>query len=113
MNRLMLTLCCLSSASALALAPAAPMTPSETPMKQSAEEKAAKKEKHHQCAGEAKEKGLKGPEKKAFLKECMAPLLGEQKAAKKEKRAGCKDEAKAKGLKGAEKKEFMKSCVDG
>jgi hypothetical protein len=68
------------------------------------------------CNAEAKEKELKGDERKTFMKDCLA---GRQAAAKdarttqQEKMKSCNAEAKTKALKGDERKAFMSSCLKG
>lgn len=76
---------------------------------------ADKPSKLSECRSEAKAKGLKGQERKDFLKECMP----RKKAAKserspkqiahQEKFKACN--AEAKGMKGAEHKAFIKECM--
>ncbi len=70
------------------------------------------------CNADAKSKGLKGDERKAFMKSC----LSEKGAAaappttlnsQQEKMKSCNADAKTKGLKGTERKAFMKSCLSG
>jgi len=67
-----------------------------------------------QCNVEAKEKDLKGPERKAFMKTCLSAAKEEAKAARnaqQQKMKDCNKEAKEKALKGAERKAFMKTCL--
>src|SRR5580693_8699860 len=67
------------------------------------------------CNADAKAKGLKGADRKTFMKSC----LSDQTAAagtgnsQQEKMKTCNADAKAKGLKGADRKTFMKSCLSG
>ncbi|CAG4884388.1 Phosphate starvation-inducible protein PsiF [Georgfuchsia toluolica] len=77
------------------------------------------------CNAEAKEKALKGDERKAFMKDCLsakkegAAAKTEEPAAKAEdakitqqdKMKSCNAEAKTKALKGDERKAFMKECL--
>jgi hypothetical protein len=79
------------------------------------------------CNKEAKAKGMKGDERKAFMKSCLsgkpaAEAKAEEKTeakaeAKKEmtpqqmKMANCNKEAK--GMKGDERKKFMSGCLKG
>jgi len=79
------------------------------------------------CSKEAKSKGLKGPERKDFLKTCLSGDAAEaasvtddavgtpvnKKLAQQEKMKTCNVDAKAKGLKGQERKDFLKSCLSG
>ena len=66
------------------------------------------------CHKEAKEKDLKGPERKDFMKACLGAAKAEAKIAKNaqhEKMKNCHKEAKAAALKGPERKVFMKQCL--
>jgi hypothetical protein len=70
------------------------------------------------CSGEAKEKALKGEERKAFMKECLKKDeakaddgASDKQKAQREKMRSCNKDAKAKGLKGDERKSFMKECL--
>jgi len=79
----------------------------------------AQQEKMKACNAQAKEKGLKGDERKAFMKECLSgKTAGAEKAEKKdvktsqqEKMKACSAQAKEKGLKGDERKKFMSDCL--
>lgn len=73
----------------------------------------------------AQAKGMKGQERKDFMKGCLSGKQAENKAAREERRAEnqaarqtqqekmktCNAEAKTKGLKGAERKAFMSDCL--
>jgi len=66
------------------------------------------------CNADAGSKGLKGDERKKFMKEC----LGHKSAAKSEKRTAqqnkmkaCNKEAGEKQLKGPDRKKFMNECL--
>jgi hypothetical protein len=73
------------------------------------------------CNADAKAKDLKGPDRKAFMKDCLsakkeeaAPAATEAAAApseQKNKMKTCNADAKTKDLKGAERKAFMKDCL--
>jgi hypothetical protein len=84
----------------------------------------AQQEKMASCNKDAKEKALKGDERKAFMKDCLskkpeaavadkkavaAPV--DKKAAQQEKMKTCNKDAKEKALKGDERKAFMSSCL--
>lgn len=70
-----------------------------------------------QCSKEAKEKGLKGDERRKFMSECLkakAPVPAQGTAGPKEPKnamAACNKAAGEKGLKGAERKKFMSDCL--
>ena len=97
------------------------------------EEKAAtpQQSKMAGCNKEAKEKDMKGADRKAFMKSCLSNKPAAAAAAattataattaepKKElspqqqKMKNCNKEAKEKALKGAERKSFMSGCLKG
>ena len=76
----------------------------------------SQQEKMKTCSADAKSKGLKGDERKDFMKTCLSDK-GEAAAAKgnsqQEKMKTCNADAKAKGLKGDDRKAFMKTCLSG
>lgn len=60
------------------------------------------------CSGQAKEKTLKGDERKAFMSDCLKA----EKAARTAQQTKMKDcNKQATGKKGAERKAFMKECL--
>ncbi len=67
------------------------------------------------CNADAKAKGLKGAERKAFMKSCLSgkeeakPKLNSQQ----EKMKSCNADATAKKLKGDDRKKFMSECLKG
>ncbi|MCB9739046.1 MAG: phosphate starvation-inducible protein PsiF [Deltaproteobacteria bacterium] len=69
------------------------------------------------CNAEAKQKGLKGKERKDFMKGCLkkdsaaADAGGKPKNAAQQRMKDCNAEAKSKALEGKERKDFMKSCL--
>lgn len=81
------------------------------------------------CNKEAKEAGLKGDERKAFMKKCLSkeyqlksgsaaatPATSATPAAsstQQDRMKACSGEAKTKGLKGDERKAFMGTCLKG
>jgi len=68
------------------------------------------------CNGEAKEKALKGKERKDFMKGCLKAAKAEKADARKaqqQKMKDCNASAKEKALKGKERKDFMKECLKG
>lgn len=85
-------------------------------------------EKMKGCNAEAKDAGLKGDERKAFMKKCLskgytlkangasAAAPAEPAAAastQQDRMKSCNADAKGKGLKGEERKTFMSSCLKG
>ncbi len=58
-----------------------------------------------QCSAEAKEKGLKGDERKEHMSQCLRSP-GTQAAAKE-----CNATATEKGLKGNKRKDFVSDCI--
>lgn len=87
----------LALASQFALAPAAL---AETPQQQRMKE----------CNTQANDKGLKGDERKAFMKQCLSAKK-DARAAQQEKMKTCNAEANKQALKGDERKAFMKECL--
>jgi len=55
----------------------------------------------------AGDKGLKGDERKTFMRNCLSTA----KKAQQDKMTACNKDAGTKGLKGDERKTFMKSCL--
>lgn len=76
----------------------------------------SQQEKMKTCNADAQAKGLKGDDRKAFMKSCLSDK-GAAPAAKgnsqQEKMKSCNADANAKGLKGNDRKVFMKSCLSG
>ena len=73
-------------------------------------------EKMKTCNAEASSKSLKGDDRKAFMKKCLAaakpgrsakPVLTPQQ----ERMKTCNADASARGLKGSERKDFLKGCL--
>jgi len=58
-----------------------------------------------QCSADAKEKGLKGDERKDYMSRCLRS--SESPAATKQ----CNAEASSKGLTGDKRSDFLRSCV--
>jgi len=75
----------------------------------------AQQDKMKSCNAEAKEKSLKGDERKAFMKSCLSKDGGTTaaKTTQQQKMKDCNAEAKDKSLKGDERKKFMSSCLKG
>ncbi len=67
-------------------------------------------EKTKSCNAEATAKGLKGNDRKAFMKTAGGDS-SQLKDAQQEKMKTCNADANAKNLKGADRKAFMKSCL--
>ncbi|HXU92816.1 MAG TPA: PsiF family protein [Gallionella sp.] len=87
------------------------------------------------CNKEAKGKGLKGDERKAFMKKCLskdyqlksgspaaasatpastaASAASAPSSAPQDKMKACSAEARTKGLKADERKSFMSACLKG
>lgn len=88
-------------------------------------------QKMRDCSAEAKAKGLKKDDRKAYMKECLgrgkaggarakaaagdasAGAEPEGKSLQKGKMKACNAEAKTKGLSGDERKAFMGECLKG
>jgi hypothetical protein len=70
------------------------------------------------CNADAKAKGLKGADRKTFMKSCLsdktaAATSGTTGNSQQEKMKTCNADATTKGLKGAGRKAFMKDCLSG
>ena len=86
-------------------------------------------EKMKGCSKEAT--GMKGDERKAFMKKCLSkeyvlkqdamagapaaatPAIPAASSAQRDKMKACNADAKTKGLKGDERKKFMSACLKG
>lgn len=62
------------------------------------------------CNKDAKEKNLKGDERKSFMSTCLKAKSDAQKA-QQEKMKTCNKDAGEKKLKGDERKKFMSTCL--
>lgn len=71
-------------------------------------------EKMKTCNATAKEKALKGDERKAFMKQCLSNKPAAPQAQnQKERMAVCNKSAGEKNLKGQERQDFMSQCLKG
>ena len=77
-------------------------------------------EKMKTCNKEAKEKQLKGDERKLFMKNCLsakktdgaeAPAAAAEPVKQQDKMKACNKDAADKQLKGDERKKFMSDCL--
>ena len=75
----------------------------------------SQQEKMRTCNADAKTKGLKGDDRKAYMKTCLSdqPAAPAKTNSQQEKMKTCNADAKTKALKGAERKAFMKDCLKG
>ena len=87
--------------------PAAPAAPAkvEAPVAEKATN--SQQNRMGMCNEEAGGKGLKGEERKGFMKQC----LSNKPATQQEKMKTCNADASAKSLKGDERKAFMSDCL--
>lgn len=94
--------------------------------KEPSEAQKAQQEKMKFCNAEAKEKALKGDERKQFMSNCLkkapaeatpaaapAPEATPAKASQQDKMKDCNATASSKALKGDERKAFMSECLKG
>ena len=67
------------------------------------------------CNTDAKAKGLKGADRKTFMKSCLSDRTAAAATgnSQQEKMKTCNADATTKGLKGTERKAFMKECLSG
>lgn len=77
-------------------------------------------ERMRSCSSEAKEKNLKGEERKQFMRQCLkgnkedkdaTAAAAPQRTEQQQRMADCSKEAKEKNLKGAERRQFMSECL--
>lgn len=73
----------------------------------------AQQEKMKTCNKDAKEKALKGDERKAFMKTCLSggAAAADGKSKQQSKMKDCNKQAE--GKKGDERKTFMSQCLKG
>ena len=89
-------------------APAAPAKAAAAPA--SAPAMTKQQSKMGDCNADAKEKNLKGDERKAFMSNCLKGASEAQKA-QQAKMKSCNKDAGDKKLKGDERKKFMSTCL--
>ena len=67
------------------------------------------------CNADAKAKGLKGADRKTFMKSCLSDRSAAAATgnSQQEKMKTCNADATTKGMKGTERKAFMKECLSG
>jgi hypothetical protein len=72
-------------------------------------------EKMSTCNADATSKGLKGDDRKAYMKTCLsdAPAPAAKGNSQQEKMKSCNATATTKGLKGDDRKAFMSTCLSG
>ena len=81
----------------------------------------AQQEKMKTCNADASAKGLKGADRKSYMKTCLSaqgdaagPMGdGSKLTPQQEKMKACNADAKAKQLKGGDRKKFMSDCLKG
>jgi hypothetical protein len=86
----------------------------DTPKKEPSPAQKAQREKMKNCNASAKEKALKGDDRKAFMKECLSSGNKSTQAAKSDEKAktqACQKAAKEKSLQGDARKAFISECV--
>lgn len=111
--------------SALLTATVASAQDEAKPKKQYSEKQLAQQQRMTDCSADAKQRSLKGDDRKAFMKTCLsggqvsievgfetatAPENG-QGAGQREKMKACNASAKEQALKGADRKTFMSNCL--
>ena len=67
----------------------------------------AQQQRMKDCNSDASAKSLKGTDRSAFMKTCLASKKESQQAKMKT----CNQEASAKSLKGPDRRQFMSSCL--
>jgi hypothetical protein len=93
----------------LALAEDAP-----APKKEASAAQKAHRERMSTCSKDAKQQGLKGAERKSFMRQCLSEAGGasaqSEAAGQRSQAPSCSKQARAQGLKGEARKTFMKEC---
>ena len=75
-------------------------------------------EKMKSCNKDASDKGLKGADRRAFMKDCLGhkPAAAEPKkdlTPQQQKMQDCNKQAKDKGVSGPDRRKFMSECLKG
>jgi hypothetical protein len=66
------------------------------------------------CNADATTKGLKGDDRKSFMKDCLSAKPAAKPAnSQQEKMKSCNADATSKGLKGDDRKSYMSNCLKG
>jgi len=75
----------------------------------------SQQEKMKTCNADATSKGLKGADRKTYMKSCLSdqPAAPAKTNSQQEKMKSCNADATSKGLKGTDRKSFMSSCLKG
>jgi len=72
----------------------------------------AQQERMKSCNAEARDKHMKGEERRDFMSHCLKGESGErERTAQQEKMVSCNRDASAKGLKGDQRRGFMRECL--
>jgi hypothetical protein len=101
----------LSAPAVFAQAPAGSTTPASAT---SASGGNSQQEKMKGCNADATTKGLKGDDRKSFMKDCLSAKPAAKPAnSQQEKMKSCNADATSKGLKGDDRKSYMSNCLKG
>lgn len=77
----------------------------------------AQQERMKSCNKDAKDRALKGDERKSFMSDCLSgktvAAAPAAPATQQDKMKTCNKDAKEKALKGDERKKFMSDCLKG
>ena len=101
-------------AGSVAFAQAAPAAPASTAT--AAAPANSQQTKMKTCNADATSKGLKGDDRKSYMKTCLSdqPATAATPAnSQQEKMKTCNADATSKGLKGDDRKSYMKTCLKG
>jgi hypothetical protein len=85
----------------------------DSPKKEASPAQKAHRERMSACSKDAKQQGLKGDQRKAFMRQCLSgeTAASQEPDSARSQTAACRKDARAKGLKGGERKRFMSECV--
>ena len=73
----------------------------------------AQQQKMASCNAQAKDKAMKGDDRKKFMSECLKAAPPSKQAAQQQKMKDCNKEAGDKKMKGDDRKKFMSECLKG
>lgn len=73
----------------------------------------AQQQKMSSCNAQAKDKAMKGDDRKKFMSECLKAAPPSKQEAQQQKMKDCNKQAGDKKMKGDDRKKFMSECLKG
>lgn len=104
----------IAAATAFVIALAGSALAEPSPKKEASPAQKAHRERMSACSKDAKQQGIKGDERKEFMRQCLSEgktSATPQDDTERNRKAACRKEARDQGLKGAARKKFMNECV--